>query len=60
MKTDMGLNGFGNFMMTAQATCTKVETLLPSIYGNHGRVNVWYPSAVGVTLRMADVMTELR
>ena len=47
-------------MLIAQASGAQIESLLLSIYNKSSRVNIKHPAAVGATLRVAHVMTELR
>ena len=51
--------GLGGFVARAQATRAEVDTGRFSGDSNRGRVDVRRPAAVGVTLGMADVVSEL-
>ena len=47
-------------MLGAQASGAKVKSFWLTIYNNGGGMDIGCPAAVGVTLGMADIMTELR
>lgn len=58
--TKEGLFSFSDLMPGAQAPGAQVEPFWPAINSNSGRMNIGQPKAVGMALRMADVMTKLR
>ena len=47
-------------MLSAQASGAQVEPFLFALYNKGSRVNIWQPAPVGVALRVAYIMTELR
>ena len=47
-------------MLRAEATRTKIQSLLLSINSNGGRVDVGGPTPVGPAFGMTDVMTKKR
>jgi len=46
-------------MLGAQASGTQVKVFELTLYHHRGRVYIWYPAAVGPTLRVAHIMAEL-
>ena len=56
---EWGLPGLSHFMLTAQAPGAQVEPLRLTIHDDCGRMNIWNPAPVGMTLGMAHIMTEL-
>jgi hypothetical protein len=47
-------------MLVAQASGAKIDLLGFTVDIDGGRVYIRRPTTVGMTLRMADIMTELR
>ena len=47
-------------MLCSQASGAKVEAFLLPVYNDIGRMNIWHPLSVGMSLGVADIMTELR
>jgi hypothetical protein len=47
-------------MLCSQTPGAEVKTFLLTVNNNRGRVNIWYPAAVGMPLGVTDIMTELR
>ena len=52
------LSAFGDLVLAAQASGAQVKSFWLTINDYGGRVDVGYPLAIGVTLGMADIMTE--
>ena len=55
-----GLNGFGDLMLSAQASGAQVKPFWLAIDDDGSGVNIGHPAAVGVALGVADIMTKLR
>jgi hypothetical protein len=50
----------GRLILRSQAPGAQVKVLCLAININSRRMNIGHPAAVGVTLGVADIMTELR
>ena len=47
-------------MLSTQATGTKVKPFLFTVYCYRNRMDIGHPAASGMTLGVADIITELR
>ena len=60
MRLPGGGNCLGYLMLGTQAPGAQVESLFLTTYNDCGGMYIRHPAAVGVTLGMTDIMTELR
>ena len=52
--------GLGDLMLVAQASGAQVKPFSLAIDDDNRRVDIGFPAAVGMALRVADIMAELR